>query len=499
MHGGADGISRGLEQTPSGTPKLSGSLRLDFGFIATILRKHFGVEYLASPDPHPCLSPDCPNFDARRNQWKSLPLSSFSPYARELWDLMKRSKEERTAAGLVASILEEVIRSQDPDLLLSQAATDSPAFEWDMLMVDILACVLRFMCHCRRMLLRGIPLTHTHLATYAPSGNGESPRGAFALHPLFLRNEFYYFLHFPSSVAYETYYEQFQPLPQDYPTNGRFLAPDAPPLQEVSCMRKPFIPVPPLKIGTKFAALLEHPREEISIAGQKERRSAAEVCQDDHQVPVEVGQSCLFSVGGGKWEYRSVEERVLQELNSPGPLSAVSGEDSPLTRWNLILTELQTMTAPHRPQDWTDEEWDRFQREHPDPPSVTPGPTTSAGPFTSPLQPVIPVLSPRSHPDRGRRDRGFWSHRSFGQGQPSLAPQALPPWYPRQGLARVVPPPHDQAGPCCVAELLPSVGSLTPLGLPPGISSDLPKSRTDPGAIQERRRLFPGSLLPGGI
>ena len=311
---------------------------------------------------------------------------------------MKRVKKEPTVEGFVATQLEKVIHSQEVDLLLSQIVADSPVFQWDMLMEDVLARVLRFMYHCRHLLQRGIPLTSTHLSAYVPTGNGESPRGSFALHPLFLRNGFPHFLKFDSSLAYETYYEGYFPLPQGYPPDGHFLASDDTVLPDVSEAKEPFRPVSPPKIGTQFAALLDHPRTEISIAGVMERRTVAKVSQDDHQVPVDSGQSCLFPVGDEKWEFRTVEEKVLQELLDPGPLAGVPGEDSAATRWDLIWTELREMMSLPCPQDWTDTEWEKFQREHPDPLSVSLDPVTSADPLKSLYQPVVPELSRFSRP-----------------------------------------------------------------------------------------------------
>ena len=171
---------------------------------------------------------------------------------------MKRERGARTPAGLVITQLEEAVRSQETDLLLPQIAA-SPVVAWDVLMEDVLAQVLRFMCHCRHMLLHGHLLTVAHMSAHTPSGKGERPRGNFAFHPRFLRNSFYYYLQFRNPLAYETHYEQHFAVPQGYPADGRFL-PDNTSLQlDVPRTLAPFSPVPPLKVGTKFAALLGRP------------------------------------------------------------------------------------------------------------------------------------------------------------------------------------------------------------------------------------------------
>ena len=205
-------------------------LRLDLGFLATVLRIHFGVEYLQEEDPHPCLNPNIPygkpSFAPERRPWSSVSENHFTDYAKDLCIKMREAAGLSTPAGKIATMIVAVITGyvglRDT---LSEGAWVPPPTDLGPYMTCMIERVLSYMLYCRMMTRYEHVLTPTVMFKYAPSGYGEPPYDQFHAKAPFERGNVYLLLGFPNAQAFRNHYDVAHQLPQGYPEGGGFVLP----------------------------------------------------------------------------------------------------------------------------------------------------------------------------------------------------------------------------------------------------------------------------------
>ena len=220
-------------------------LRLDLGFLATVLRIHFGVEYLQEEDPHPCLNPNIPygkpSFAPERRPWSSVSENHFTDYAKDLCIKMREAAGLSTPAGKIATMIVAVITGyvglRDT---LSEGAWIPPPTDLGPYMTCMIERVLSYMLYCRMMTRYEHVLTPTVMFKYAPSGYGEPPYDQFHAKAPFERGNVYLLLGFPNAQAFRNHYDVAHQLPQGYPEGGGFVLPGLIPPPSVP----PLVPAP---------------------------------------------------------------------------------------------------------------------------------------------------------------------------------------------------------------------------------------------------------------
>ena len=147
-------------------------LRLDLGFLATVLRIHFGVEYLQEENPHPCLDPNIPygqpSFAPEQRPWLGVPEDHFTAYAADLCNKKKDSEGSSTPAGRISTMVVEVITNyvglRDT---VSEGAWVPPPTDLGPYMTCIIERVLDYMLYCRMMTRYEHVLTPITMFQYA--------------------------------------------------------------------------------------------------------------------------------------------------------------------------------------------------------------------------------------------------------------------------------------------------------------------------------------------
>ena len=96
---------------------------LDYGFLATILRVQFGVDFFHQPDPYPCLNTDLTRFSIASRPWDDPPNTAFTTAACALWWRMREQGEGPIPgpAGAVVTALTEEIMGHSAILVISSS------------------------------------------------------------------------------------------------------------------------------------------------------------------------------------------------------------------------------------------------------------------------------------------------------------------------------------------------------------------------------------------